>query len=98
MFSIFILKERLYKRYIIGIIICIFGILLLISNEKSVEKDKSENSFIAYGLFFGFLNSITFGLQNTANKLLLNRKIENLIILFYTGVYIAVFSIIFWTS
>ena len=35
-------------------------------------------------------------MQNTANKLLLNRKIENIIILFYTGAYMAVFSDISW--
>ena len=37
--SVIILKEKFYKRYIIGIIVCLLGSLIIINNEKKEDNE-----------------------------------------------------------
>ena len=126
--SVLILKEKFHSRYIVGILMCLSGSLILVINEKSSQleqKDRFANSTVNYverqlsnlttfndgfeisnnkckeqlililiGCFFGIAHSLSLSFQYTYNKMLLNLKIENNILLFYLGVIVGGFSLI----
>lgn len=78
--SIFILKEKFYLRYIIGIIICFIGTTLIVLNENnddshSIENEKIENKNIIAGVFFGVCHIIFHALVTLAQKII---SIENI--------------------
>jgi drug/metabolite transporter (DMT)-like permease len=120
-FSVLILKEKFHIRYIIGILICLSGSLMMILNEKTEKniEDKSNqdtylsnnstlrllsndnnsevnNDFmnILIGTFFGLTHSITLSLFSISTKLLINKKININIAMYYLGIFISVVSFI----
>ena len=42
--SSFLLNEKFYPRYIVGIIVCFFGAFLIISNERKPTHLKDDNN------------------------------------------------------
>lgn len=87
-FATFILKEKFYKRYAIGITLCMIGIILLISNEKSsnsADKKPKELNMIFISTIAGIFNLITVSLSSISSKILTNQKINQENQVFYIG-------------
>lgn len=121
-FSVLILKEKFHVRYIIGIIICLSGSLIMILNEKSDNKtsnisnknlhisnnltansalnnnvmveEKSDWINLILGLFFGLTHSITLSLFTISTKLLINKKIDINVMMYYLGIFITIVSFV----
>ena len=100
--SYFILKENFYKRYIIGLIMCIFGSFLIVSNEHkskhispSEEKTDSKFSDTLKGLICGILSMICVAFLITANKVLASNRVPVNNQLFYVGVCTSTYSFIY---
>jgi drug/metabolite transporter (DMT)-like permease len=98
--SIIILKERFYKRYIIGIIVCLLGSLIIINNEKKeshevkVTKEEIDSEIkkgeFTTGMIKGILCCFGSTLINCAvdisNKVLAKNKIPITTQLLYLGI------------
>ena len=91
-FSIIFLKEKFYKIYGIGIIICFTGSLMIILNERKLEvnssnntNDSGKNYFI--GILSLIINVNLFALGNVGQKFLCNEKLTPEEQTFYFGFY-----------
>ena len=107
--SIIILKEKFYKRYIIGIIICLFGSLIIINNEKKedneiklkddINKNEIKRTGFTKGMIKGILCCFGSTLINCAvdicNKVLAKNKIPITTQLFYLGVFTLSYSFLY---
>ena len=105
--SVIILKEKFYTRYVVGIILCILGSLLIINNEKkdsneikvnnSDNSEKTTVSGFSSGTIKGMLCSFGSTLINCAvdicNKVLAKNKIPITTQLFYLGFFTASYAI-----
>jgi drug/metabolite transporter (DMT)-like permease len=69
-----------------------------INNQSRVSQNSDSNNsdFLRtlLGFFFGIIYCFCLGIQNILNKMLLNQKIENNILLFYLGAITGIFSFI----
>ena len=75
--SIPILHEKFYFRYIIGVLICIFGSGIIIMNEKNPEAAKTQlNSNVYLGVFFAMCHLVFYGLSNLAQKILCKENLS----------------------
>jgi drug/metabolite transporter (DMT)-like permease len=106
--SVIILKEKFYKRYIIGIIVCLLGSLIIINNEKKednevkIKKDINNeikiNGFTK-GMITGILCCFGSTLINCAvdicNKVLAKNKIPITTQLLYLGIFTLSYSFIY---
>ena len=107
--SVIILKEKFYKRYIVGIIVCLLGSLIIIDNEKKednevkIKKEIIENEIKKEGFTKGMIKGILccFGstLINCAvdicNKVLAKNKIPITTQLLYLGIFTFMYSFIY---
>ena len=107
--SIIILKERFYKRYIIGIIVCLLGSLIIINNEKKeshevkVTKEEIDSEIkkgeFTTGMIKGILCCFGSTLINCAvdisNKVLAKNKIPITTQLLYLGIFTLSYSFIY---
>ena len=108
--SVIILKENFYIRYLIGIIICIIGSLLIILNEKKGSSeikinntnnpDNSKNipasiSGLVKGLLCAFTNTLITGLGDICNKVLAKNHIPNSSQIFYTGFFSIIYALVY---
>ena len=107
--SIIILKERFYKRYIIGIIVCLLGSLIIINNEKKeshevkVTKEEIDSEIkkgeFTSGMIKGILCCFGSTLINCAvdisNKVLAKNKIPITTQLLYLGIFTLSYSFIY---
>ena len=69
--SILLIGEKFYMRYIIGVLLCIFGSSILIFNDRKPESKAqilSDNIFI--GIFLGISNVTLVALSNLGQKVL----------------------------
>ena len=67
--SILLIGEKLYMRYIIGVLLCIFGSSIIIFNDRKPESKAqilSDNLFI--GIFLGISNVTLVALSNLGQK------------------------------
>ena len=107
--SIIILKERFYKRYIIGIIVCLLGSLIIINNEKKeshevkvtkeeIDPEIKKGEFTT-GMIKGILCCFGSTLINCAvdisNKVLAKNKIPITTQLLYLGIFTLSYSFIY---
>lgn len=107
--SVIILKEKFYKRYIIGIIICLLGSLIIINNEKKeshevkinkdeIEDENKKGEFTS-GMIKGILCCFGSTLINCAvdisNKVLAKNKIPITTQLLYLGIFTLSYSFIY---
>ncbi len=94
--STFLLNEKFYWRYPIGIGICVIGVFIIILNEgrnNVIEKDRNRN--ILLGIFWGILNLISVAMLSVSSKILNKAKIENENQCYYIGVTNAICFFIF---
>ena len=107
--SIIILKERFYKRYIVGIIVCLLGSLMIINNEKkennevqmtkdAVPNEAKKGEFTS-GMIKGILCCFGSTLINCAvdisNKVLAKNKIPITTQLLYLGIFTLGYSFLY---
>jgi drug/metabolite transporter (DMT)-like permease len=78
--SCVILKEKFYWRYVIGIIICFSGVILIVSNDYQKEDSSNKKSGILYlieGFFLGCFQLMNVALLRVSSKVLVKEKINN---------------------
>ena len=107
--SVIILKEKFYKRYIVGIIVGLSGSLIIINNEKKENNEvklKDDNTptdinkgGFTRGMIKGILCCFGSTLINCAvdicNKVLVKNKIPITTQLFYLGFFTLSYSFIY---
>ena len=90
-FSIIFLKEKFYKIYAIGIIICFTGSVMIILNERKLEVNTNKDNNSAESIFIGILsltiNVNLFALGNVGQKFLCNEHLTPEEQTFYFGFY-----------
>ena len=109
--SVILLKEKFYNRYIIGIILCLIGSLMIINNEKKqssevkIKNNENQNDLdentggFTSGMIKGILCCFGSTLINCAvdicNKVLAKNKIPITTQLFYLGFFTLTYSFIY---
>ena len=107
--SVILLKEKFYKRYIVGIIVCLLGSLIIINNEKKednevklkgeVTTNEIKKGGFTKGMIKGILCCFGSTLINCAvdicNKVLAKNKIPITTQLFYLGFFTLSYSLIY---
>jgi len=109
--SVIFLKEEFRIRYLIGIIVCLIGALLIILNDKhsksisdsnineevKIDSDLSNNLLrILIGCFFGALHTLFYSLTWVATKVMINEKMDGNIQLYYMCINNIIIGIIFF--
>ena len=85
--SILILHEKFYFRYIISVLVCIFGSTLIVLNEKNPNASKIKlNDNKLAGLFFAGCHLSLYSLSNFSILYILY-AISNGLFVFYSGNY-----------
>ena len=75
--SIPILHEKFYFRYIIGVLICIFGSGIIIMNERNPEAAKTQlNSNVTLGVLFALCHLVFYALNNLSQKILCKENLS----------------------
>ena len=86
--SIFILHEKFYFRYIIGIFVCIIGSGIIILNERNPEASKIKlNNNIWGGLFFASCHLLVNGYSGVGQKILCKENLTPDEQNYYLGMY-----------
>ena len=86
--SIFILSEKFYIRYLIGIIICLIGSSIIALNDKKPQsKNTILNDNIFEGLIFAILLLITASLNSIGQKIMSKDGMDPSVQNFYLGIY-----------
>jgi drug/metabolite transporter (DMT)-like permease len=93
--SILILKEIFYFRYVWGLAICICGVILIVSNDRSNTNDKKTSNNLLYGTLFGIVHMSTVALNNISNKIMITEKIRFEVLSFWTGLNNVLSSVIY---
>ena len=97
--SYFILKEKYYPRYAVGIIMCLIGSTLIVSNEHKANSSSSskENSFsdTLKGLIFISLSMLNVSIVTISNKILASNKVPVNTQMVYVGLTTMSYSFIF---
>jgi len=95
-----ILKEKFHIRYLIGIVICFIGVLIILSNEgnNSNLNQKVNENYSALDVFIGvflcIINLIIIGLITVSCKILSKENIDQENQCFYLGLFSLLFSIV----
>ena len=103
--SHFVFHEKIYFRYIIGIIMCFSGSSIIVFKWKKINKenDKSLN-YVSYydtfiGLTFAFVDIIFVSSVKVSKKILVNSKVNISTQMFYVALstltYSCIYSIFF---
>ena len=96
--SYFILKEKFYLRYSIGIIICFCGALIMVLNESKVKVNDMKvftNSERSLGLFFSFVDLFFISSVKVSNKIMVNVKVPVGTQMFYVSISTMLYSSIY---
>lgn len=98
--STVILKEKFHMRYAYGIIICLIGTFLIISNERgkkhtaheeldSLDADLSDQFThileIIFGVLWGIVNLVVVAMLQVSSKILIKEKLGNDVQCYYLG-------------
>ena len=85
--SSIILKEKFYPRYIVGVVICIIGTFMIVSNEKGGNKDTKKENNIVLGMTFSSVHLILTSFANFAQRIISKEGIEADEQNFYLGIF-----------
>ena len=88
LFSVCLIGEKFYIRYLIGIFLCIFGSAIIIFNDKKPQSTSTildDNVFA--GICFGIGNVVLCGLSIIGQKVLTKDGMEANLQNFYFGLY-----------
>jgi drug/metabolite transporter (DMT)-like permease len=97
--SIIILKERFHLRYLVGLIICLAGSLMIVMNEKkqSINLSQEEgllkssttnkiNYNLLLGTIYGTIHMLVVSLNSISNKVMIKNDIPFEILTLWTGI------------
>ncbi len=93
--SVFLIGEKFYIRYIIGVLLCIFGSSIIIFNDKNPQSKSQildDNVFV--GILFAICNISLFSLSMVGQKVLTKEGMECDLQNYYFGLYNAVPSLV----
>ena len=96
--SYFVLKEKFYLRYLLGILICFFGALIMILNEAKVKVNNMKTFSEAersIGLFFAFIDLFFISSVKVSNKVMVNKKVPIGTQMFYVSISTMIYSSIY---
>ena len=86
--SVFFLKEKFYVRYIIGVLICVFGSSIIIFNDRKPRaKSTILNDNIFMGILFAIANVGLVSLSCVGQKVLTKEGMDIDLQNFYFGLY-----------
>ena len=86
--SVFLIGEKFYVRYIIGVFLCIFGCCIIIFNDqKPQSKTQILKDNVFLGIIFGLGNIILSGLSNVGQKVLTKEGMDIDLQNYYFGVF-----------
>ena len=86
--SVFFLKEKFYVRYIIGVLLCVFGSSIIIFNDRKPQsKTTILNDNIFIGILFGIGNVALVSLSCVGQKVLTKEGMDIDLQNFYFGLY-----------
>ena len=75
--SVILLKEKFYMRYIIGVLLCIFGSSIIIFNDRNPEaKAQILNDNLFVGILLGITNVTLVALSLIGQKVLTNEGMD----------------------
>jgi drug/metabolite transporter (DMT)-like permease len=96
--SVFILKEKFFLRYIVGISVGLIGTFIIILNEKNSSDENQEVARnireIMMGLFFSFLGMSSLALLMFTNKIMTSEKLSMNNQGFYIGISNSILSLL----
>jgi drug/metabolite transporter (DMT)-like permease len=99
----FILNEKFYSRYAVGIFICFIGTLMIILNDRKVKISDEEilehidkDTGIFYGTIYAVINLILIAMLSVSSKILIKEKIGFENQCFYLGFTNSILSILFF--
>jgi len=102
-FGVVLLKDKFHSRYIIGLVICFIGTIMIISNESSnspsssdslSEKDDSNATNMILGSFFGLIHVISIGVMVIGAKILTLDKMHLHVQVYFVGITNTICAII----
>ena len=94
--SVFFLKEKFYVRYIIGVLLCVFGSSIIIFNDRKPQsKSTILNDNIFMGILFSIGNITLVSLSCVGQKVLTKEGMDIDLQNFYFGLYNSVPAFIF---
>ena len=82
--SIFLLKEKFYWRYLIGVIICFIGSAMILLNDRTENKSTVKQNFTK-GLIYITLHVFSFSFSVFSQKVCVNNGINSETMVFWTG-------------
>ena len=93
--SVFLLGEKFYFRYIIGVLLCILGSSVIIFNDKHPEsKAQILNDNVFVGILYAICNISLYSLSMLGQKVLTKEKMDIDLQNYYFGIYNAVPSLV----
>ena len=93
--SVFLLGEKFYFRYIIGVFLCILGSSVIIFNDKHPEsKAQILNDNVFVGILYAISNISLYSLSMIGQKVLTKEKMDIDLQNYYFGIYNAVPSLV----
>ena len=88
LFSVLLIGEKFYMRYLIGVILCIIGSAIIIFNDKKPQSTSTIlNDNIFAGICFGIGNITLCGLSLIGQKVVSKDGMEANLQNFYFGLY-----------
>lgn len=86
--SVWLLKEKFYIRYLLGIIVCFLGSSMIVLNEKHGGSETvGKNANVPLGVFFGLCHVILVGSSIFGQKIIVSEGVLTDVQVFYTGLY-----------
>jgi len=82
--SIFILKEKFYWRYLIGVIICFIGSAMILLNDRTENKSTVKQDF-KKGAIYIILHVFVLSFSIFGQKICVNNGINSETMVFWTG-------------
>jgi drug/metabolite transporter (DMT)-like permease len=95
-FSVFLLKEKFYNRYILGIICGVVGSVIIILDEKKIKDNENRNSSsqeYVIGVISIALNIVLSSFNNISNKYMAPR-VSIHTQMFYFGIFHCAYSLL----
>ena len=94
--SIFIIKENFYWRYVIGMIICFLGSLLMILNEtKPAQRQENNDKSVIMGSIIALIYLFIVSLSKFGQKMLTKDKMEPDVQSYFFGLFTGIQGMIF---
>lgn len=101
--SVVILKEKFYPRYLVALIACLIGTLIIILNDrKYINKDTALSADdeqlnpifrMLFGVMFSLISMVSVALLVVSAKILINENITSNNQIFYIGISSVFFSV-----